>query len=146
MSTFWKCIHPKYPTMALLIFIMLITTSTHHSFTRNMSKKFSLFGGFHQKSFSSPQNSVVTSDSNEKIKLFRSLKLKKNRDYENLILLEGFRWIFTIMIIKPKIHEVVLFSRQINDALNFGIVPKHILISERFLPIDYLVIRHVNFY
>ena len=53
---------------------------------------------------------VITSPTNEKVKLLKSLQLKKKRDSEMLVLLEG--------------------HRQVIDAITFGCIPSIVLISE----------------
>jgi len=102
----------------IAIFITTIISMNHSYMFRNNLKAFSCWLGRSQaKSFAtsklSQYNDVISSDANEKIKIVRSLKDKKNRDYYNLVLLEGYR--------------------HINDALAFGITPKHILISQSAL-------------
>ena len=54
---------------------------------------------------------AIYSDANDKIKAFKALQMKKKRDAQNVILLEG--------------------HRQVIDALSAGFRPKQILLSQR---------------
>jgi len=56
---------------------------------------------------------VLVSDTNEKVKLLKSLQSKKKRDALNLIVLEG--------------------HRQVIDALESGLVPSHVLMTHKAL-------------
>jgi len=73
-----------------ILMIFTMTISFHHSLTRIISQRLSY------RCFASLKinrsTDVVSSDSNEKIKIVKSLKVKKNRDHYNLILLEGYRY------------------------------------------------------
>jgi tRNA G18 (ribose-2'-O)-methylase SpoU len=58
---------------------------------------------------------IITSDSNEKIKLLRNLESAKGRSKNDLIRLEG--------------------HRQVIDAINYGLAPKLIVYTSRALPV-----------
>ena len=78
--------------------------SMHKSRTVNTSSSI-LYDGVNLSEYM-----VVSSRSNEKVKLLKALLIKKNRDSENLLLLEG--------------------HRQIIDAINGGYYPHTLLLSD----------------
>lgn len=71
---------------------------------------------------------TIVSESNEKVKLVKNLQLKKRRDKEGLILLEG--------------------HRQVIDALRYGAVPRNIFMTERGIngPMGYSLMEAITFY
>jgi TrmH family RNA methyltransferase len=69
---------------------------------------------------------TITSEANEKVKFVKNLQMKKRRDKEGLILLEG--------------------HRQVIDALRFGAVPKNVFITERGIdgPLGYSLMEAIT--
>jgi TrmH family RNA methyltransferase len=67
----------------------------------------------------------LTSESNDKIKIIKSLQLKKKRQSLNLLLLEG--------------------HRQVIDAINGGLIPQHILLSDKAInaPLSTILIESI---
>lgn len=70
---------------------------------------------------------MIVSEDNSKVKLVKSLQLKKKRDKESLILLEG--------------------HRQVIDALRFGAKPSNIFITEKGIdgPMGYSLMEAITF-
>lgn len=70
---------------------------------------------------------MIVSDSNEKVKLVKNLQLKKRRDKEGLILLEG--------------------HRQVIDALRYGAAPRNIFITDKGIdgPMGYSLMEAITF-
>lgn len=64
--------------------------------------------------------SIITSDSNERVKLLKSLDIKKKRDASQLILLEGHRQIID-----------ALTAFEATGDTNMGGVPIHIMVSKK---------------
>lgn len=95
----------------LFSIIMITFTALSNCFCMNRCTS-KLYGGLKVSRFvhSGSYTDVITSVTNEKVKLLKSLQIKKKRDSTNLIVLEGFR--------------------HIHDALAAGILPKHLLMVE----------------
>ena len=70
---------------------------------------------------------MIVSESNEKVKLVKNLQLKKRRDKEGLILLEG--------------------HRQVIDALRYGVAPRNIFITDKGIdgPMGYSLMEAITF-